>query len=216
MDSLNLAHTDPLITRSLPTGFWRWVPQSIVSFDESLRNGAVAMAKNTPKFWGWIEYFTSAPLGIAIGLSAFLLITIFWLGPQQRRRDQPSVMVALRRLIFYAIALGFSDLCASLLKLAVGRLKPHVDFYNPSVIPALSFPSNHAVNFSFIAMLIALRMRPQERQRQKSYLVFLGFLTLFVAASRVFVGQHYPLDVLAGLALGSALAIPVARLADRW
>jgi membrane-associated phospholipid phosphatase len=64
-----------------------------------------------------------------------------------------------------------------------------------------SFPSDHATGAFAIAVAVLLI----------SWRVGLGFL-LFAAAiavSRVIVGVHYPSDVLAGAAIGSACAIVV-------
>lgn len=62
-----------------------------------------------------------------------------------------------------------------------------------------SFPSNHAVNISTLAMLVALSIR------------FLWLpaaaMALLVAYSRVYVGVHYPLDVLTGCLVGIAIAL---------
>jgi undecaprenyl-diphosphatase len=62
-----------------------------------------------------------------------------------------------------------------------------------------SFPSNHAVNSSVLATLAILYM-------PRLWLPAAA-LTLLVGFSRVYVGVHYPLDVLAGSALGIVVAL---------
>jgi undecaprenyl-diphosphatase len=62
-----------------------------------------------------------------------------------------------------------------------------------------TFPSNHAVNASVLATLATLYM-----PRLWLPAAALAFL---VGYSRVYVGVHYPLDVLAGSLLGMAVAI---------
>jgi undecaprenyl-diphosphatase len=57
-----------------------------------------------------------------------------------------------------------------------------------------SFPSGHACNAFMIAIILA------ERLRRKRY-VFYGLATV-VALSRIYVGVHYPSDVIAGSCLG--------------
>jgi len=62
-----------------------------------------------------------------------------------------------------------------------------------------SFPSNHAVNVSTLATLMALSVR--------LLWVPVAATALLVAYSRVYVGVHYPIDVLAGCLLGIAIAL---------
>jgi undecaprenyl-diphosphatase len=62
-----------------------------------------------------------------------------------------------------------------------------------------SFPSNHVVNASALATLVALAVRP--------LLIPTLILAMLVAYSRVYVGVHYPLDALSGAALGVSVAL---------
>ncbi|WP_143229926.1 phosphatase PAP2 family protein [Actinophytocola xanthii] len=68
-----------------------------------------------------------------------------------------------------------------------------------------SFPSNHATVVGALAVGILWSTR-----RLGAAAVALALLA---AASRVFVGAHYPHDVLAGLLLGAAVALPLPLLA---
>jgi undecaprenyl-diphosphatase len=61
-----------------------------------------------------------------------------------------------------------------------------------------SFPSNHAVNASALATIVALESR--------LLLMPAWILALLVAYSRIYVGVHYPLDVICGAALGVSMA----------
>jgi undecaprenyl-diphosphatase len=61
-----------------------------------------------------------------------------------------------------------------------------------------SFPSNHAVNASVLATLASLYL-PRLR-------IAAVVLACLVGYSRVYVGAHYPLDVLAGSVLGIVIA----------
>ena len=65
-----------------------------------------------------------------------------------------------------------------------------------------SFPSNHAVNASALATLVAL-------YRPRLWLAAAA-LAMLVGYSRVYIGTHYPLDVLAGSVLGLAVALVLA------
>jgi membrane-associated phospholipid phosphatase len=61
-----------------------------------------------------------------------------------------------------------------------------------------SFPSNHATLAGAVAVGVLLVNRRLG--------VLAGIAALAMAASRVYIGIHYPHDVLAGLALGAAAA----------
>jgi undecaprenyl-diphosphatase len=62
-----------------------------------------------------------------------------------------------------------------------------------------SFPSNHAVNASVLATLTSLYM--------PGLWLPATALAILVGYSRVYVGVHYPLDVLAGSVLGIVVAL---------
>jgi undecaprenyl-diphosphatase len=122
-----------------------------------------------------------------------------------------------------AVAAGFS----ALLALGVAQLiadlwaRPRPYLAHPdahlfiAASPDTSFPSDHATAAFAIAVAILLRHR-------KAGWLALG-LALVLSIARVAVGTHYPGDVLAGAALGTAAALvlwhplvrePLHRLAD--
>jgi len=91
-----------------------------------------------------------------------------------------------------------ADGLASLLKDIVGRARP-VD--HPLVTPLHtgSFPSGHATT-SFACAATLARFAP------RTAAVLLYVLAALIAYSRVYVGVHWPLDVLAGAVLGLLVA----------
>ncbi len=70
-----------------------------------------------------------------------------------------------------------------------------------------SFPSSHAVNTAAVAVLLALIYR--------KWAVPAAFLVLAVGYSRVYLGVHYPSDILGGWLVGGALGAGAAWLAAR-
>ncbi|HEY3825919.1 MAG TPA: phosphatase PAP2 family protein [Bryobacteraceae bacterium] len=92
------------------------------------------------------------------------------------------------------------------------------DFFQrprPEIVPHLayaantSFPSGHsmmsAVTYLTLAALLA---RSQERRRIKAYFLLLAVLiTFLVGVSRIYLGVHWPTDVLAGWTAGTTWAL---------
>jgi undecaprenyl-diphosphatase len=78
-----------------------------------------------------------------------------------------------------------------------------------------SFPSGHASQASafWFALVLALRAAPIPRCELR--LAWAAAIVTAVALSRVWLGVHYPSDVIAGLLLGGGWAVFVARCPGR-
>jgi undecaprenyl-diphosphatase len=115
-------------------------------------------------------------------------------------------------LIFIALTLAMTDFLSSLLlKEWVGRIRPCQILPEVRLLTdcntSYSFPSSHAVNIFAAAYFLSplfRRLTP----------VFYGIAAV-VGYSRVYIGVHYPLDVMGGAAIGLLLAWPMRRLKDQ-
>ena len=134
-------------------------------------------------------------------LVVLLAFALLWL---HRRRAQALVLVAA--------VLG-GELLAQAIKLIVGRarpdLVPHLD-----VVYSASFPSGHSTLSPIVYFTLAAIVAAGEGRRAQKVLLIATALALVLAIglSRVYLGVHWPTDVLAGWALGAAVAV-VASLA---
>ncbi len=101
-----------------------------------------------------------------------------------------------------------ADALAGLLKQVFGRDRPPLRYPEPAALVhvpgSASFPSGHAAT-SFACAVILARAAPRLR-------FALYALAALIAWSRVYVGVHYPLDVVAGAALGVAVGLAVTAL----
>jgi undecaprenyl-diphosphatase len=78
---------------------------------------------------------------------------------------------------------------------------------------SFSFTSNHAANHFGIATFISITFYPTFGKR----IYFTYLWALFVAYAQVYVGVHYPLDILGGAALGTVTGMFTAHLfRNKW
>jgi len=129
-----------------------------------------------------------APLSIA-----FLLL---------RRWKRPYDDIAL-----LVIAAG-SALLPIVTKVIVARPRPTVE--NLRHLTSLSFPSEHSTQAAAVYLTIAIMLsKDLNRGWRELAIVIAVVIALAVAWSRVYLGVHYPTDVIAGLLLGWGWALLV-------
>jgi undecaprenyl-diphosphatase len=108
-------------------------------------------------------------------------------------------------LVFLAVCSG--SVLSQLLKLGFARPRP--DFVPHAATMTQSFPSGHSL-LSAVVYLSLGALLAQQEQRRRIKIYFLGValcLTFLIGISRIYLGVHYPTDVLAGWTVGLVWAM---------
>jgi undecaprenyl-diphosphatase len=167
---------------------------------EALREVATARSEGPTAFARAVTWAGSAYVLVPVAALCCLLLSRAGL-----RREALAVSVSL----------GGAIVLNDIVKLLVARPRPRVEHLQ--TVTSSSFPSGHATQASafwcsLILALRAVRMAPSLRRAAGA----LGLLVvLAVAFSRVYLGVHFPADVVAGLLLGTGWALFVARSVRR-
>lgn len=109
-------------------------------------------------------------------------------------------------MVVWSVTSGI--LVSSLLKWGFARPRPDL-VPHATVVYTQSFPSGHAMLSAVVYLTLgALLARTQAEPRVKIYLLSVaGALTVIVGVSRIYLGVHWPTDVLAGWAVGAGWAL---------
>lgn len=112
----------------------------------------------------------------------------------------------LAGVIVVSIALG--AIAETLLKLGFHRARPDVVTHLVTV-HSPSFPSGHATLSAMCYLTVAaLLARRETRWRMRVFVMGIGVAaTLLIGFSRVYLGVHWPTDVLAGWSIGALWAL---------
>ncbi len=113
-----------------------------------------------------------------------------------------------RMAIFVGASLAAGGAANRAIKLFFERARPDVVPHLVEVNSA-SFPSGHAMNSALVFLTLAMLVaRTQSRRRVRIYLIASAvFLTILIGCSRVYLGVHWPSDVLAGWGVGGLWAV---------
>ena len=170
------------LTESLQTDFLKNFDESVSSFITSFRNpkltSFLTFITDVGDKWGYLAVFT---------LASILFYYFF-----------KNWMFVFKLLFVLVIALS-SNL---LLKQLINRQRPTVEHLVS--VQTLSYPSGHAMTaMAFYGFLIYLVLTLRLRKSLKYTLVLLfSFLILTIGISRIYLGVHYPSDIIGGFIAG--------------
>ncbi len=161
------------------------------------------IAQNRAKMLDWLMIWLTNPLTI---ITVFLLMTTLFLWEERKRRW----------IIPMWFTIASVDVITKIIKFIVSRPRPFEALKLPIIQGAsynfaiwdASFPSAHAaVVFSLVPIL------DKEFPKLKWFWITLAAL---IAFSRVYIGVHYPSDVLAGCLLGLLIGHGVIYLEKKY
>ena len=158
----------------------------------------------------WLHGFMKYYAGYGIAVFAILILVAWW---QARSTGNPPKAVAAVAwaAIGAVVAYGVSQIIGH----AVGRPRPFTVFTHAEVLVHkandFGFPSDHAIVAGAVTAGLFLVNR--------RLAIISGVLALLIAFARVYVGVHYPGDVIVGLLVGAAVVLilsPLGRVPLVW
>ncbi|MFG3280651.1 phosphatase PAP2 family protein [Streptomyces sp. NPDC048111] len=173
------------------------------SIDGGLYGDITDFARHTP----WLNGPVSAYTSYGVALFAVFMLAGWWLA---RRKDASVMAAALATPVAVVLAYVVNDAVKSVFtEPRPCRALPH-DFLIEKCPPLddYAFPSNHSTVVAAAAVALFLVDRRLG--------AVAAVAALLMGASRVYVGAHYPHDVLVAFATGAVVALAVTWSARRY
>lgn len=139
----------------------------------------------------WLDWMMLSFSQIGNGLSAMAIALVLFINGNH--------------LLAYELALGTLSLwlVVAFMKALIHRTRPYIKLNNSRIVGSLasgcSFPSGHTSQSFFMATLLVHYF-----QENTSLWPLLYSMALLVGITRIYVGMHYPRDVIGGAILGTA------------
>lgn len=157
--------------------------------------------------WGPVAYafdFINSVAGwvqVIVGVAAVVLVFIW-----ERRAG-------------WLMALGaISSLFDNIIKIFMARPRPAADLVHIlTPAPGYSYPSGHAVFFTWMSFMLAFAFAPRVKPRYRWILWTAAVIVIALACfARIWAGVHWPSDVLGGFLLALGWSAFVMWLPERW
>ena len=169
----------------------KFYPDQLTSFDTPIQTwlrGDLPAALTT--FFKLVTSFID-PLGIIIWVSALVLFFLY-------KKWKLEAALLAGNLVLHGILI-------KLIKLVYQRSRPSISHLVEE--GGYSFPSGHAMATAIVVgtLIIIVQQRMQNQQIKRLVQGLLLLFILTIMASRVYLGVHYPTDVIGGTLLGFAI-----------
>jgi undecaprenyl-diphosphatase len=129
-----------------------------------------------------------------------------------------ALFILERRAGWLMLIGSISSILDNIIKLVISRQRPPADLVHIlSPTTGYSYPSGHAVFFTWMSFMIAVALAPKIRPAYRPVLWMLAVLVTFLTCiARVWAGAHWPSDVIGGVLLGIGWSAFVLWLPERW
>ena len=169
----------------------KFYPEQLVAFDSPIQTwlrGDFPTALTT--FFKLVTSFID-PLGIIIWVSALVLFFLY-------KKWKIEAALLAGNLVLHGILI-------KLIKLVYQRSRPSILHLVEE--GGYSFPSGHAMATAIVVgtLIIIVQQRMQNQQIKRLVQGLLLLFILTIMASRVYLGVHYPTDVIGGALMGVAI-----------
>lgn len=157
--------------------------------------------------WGPVTYFfqlTNNTAGLIQGVVGVVAVVVLFIW---------------NRRAGWLMAIGaVSSLLDNEIKVLMARQRPTADLLHIlTPAPGYSYPSGHAVYFTWMSFMLAFALAPKIRPRYRWIAWVVAALVIVLACTaRVWAGAHWPSDVIGGFLLGIGWCAFVLWLPERW
>ena len=129
-----------------------------------------------------------------------------------------ALFIFERRAGWLLLIGSISSLFDNIIKLVISRQRPPADLVHildPTT--GFSYPSGHAVFFTWLSFMLACSLAPRVSPRVRPVLWIVAALVIVLTCiARVWAGAHWPSDVLGGVLLGIGWSAFVLWLPEGW
>lgn len=129
-----------------------------------------------------------------------------------------ALFIFERRAGWLMLIGSLSSLIDNIIKLVISRQRPPADLVHIlSPTTGFSYPSGHAVFFTWMSFMLAVSIAPRLRPSVRPILwIAAAVVIVLTCVARVWAGDHWPSDVIGGVLLGLGWSAFVLWLPERW
>lgn len=167
----------------------RFYPTTLKGFDTTIIQGVHRLAPAMDSFFLWVTKFAN-PLTIVI--LAVVFLGLFWFN-----KEKVTALWLAANLVI------ISGVVNQLLKLFFQRARPTI-LTHLVTEHSYSFPSGHSVTSMILygTLIFTAGLFIKNKTWQYMLQILLGLLIFGIGLSRIYLGVHFPTDVLGGYLLG--------------